>query len=71
MLFFYFVSVMPELTLVLIGDTKTIEIGSKNILLDHEEQENMFSYKLYDLCGRHISVINMLGVENTDKFPLY
>ncbi|XP_044036618.1 interferon-induced very large GTPase 1-like isoform X2 [Siniperca chuatsi] len=63
--------VMPELMLVLIGDTKTIEIGSKNILLDHEEQVNMISSKLYDLCGRHISVINMLGVENTDKFPLY
>ncbi|KAL7379481.1 hypothetical protein ABVT39_027975 [Epinephelus coioides] len=64
--------VIPELTLVLIGDTNTIEIGSKNILLDHDEQTNVeeFSTKLYDLCGRHISVINMLGQQNIDKFPL-
>ncbi|KAM8724077.1 interferon-induced very large GTPase 1-like isoform 2-T2 [Acanthopagrus schlegelii] len=63
---------LPELTLVLIGDTNSIEIGSKNILLDHDEQANMeqFSAKLYDLCGRHISVINMLGLQNTDRFPL-
>lgn len=70
----YFVSVIPELTLVLIGDTKSIEIGSKNILLDHEKQANVgqVSSKLYDLCGRHISVINMLGLQNidTDTFPL-
>ncbi|XP_078017369.1 interferon-induced very large GTPase 1-like isoform X2 [Epinephelus lanceolatus] len=64
--------VIPELTLVLIGDTNTIEIGSKNILLDHDEQTNVeeFSTKLYDLCGRHISVINMLGQPDIDKFPL-
>ena len=63
---------LPELTLVLIGDTNSIEIGSKNILLAHDEQANMeqFSAKLYDLCGRHISVINMLGLQNTDRFPL-
>ncbi|XP_038551302.1 interferon-induced very large GTPase 1-like isoform X2 [Micropterus salmoides] len=65
--------VMAELTLVLIGDTNSIEIGSKNILLDHDEQANVeqFSSKLYDLCGRHIYVINMLGLQNIDKFPLY
>ncbi len=63
---------MPELTLALIGNTNSIEIGSKNILLDHDEQTNLenFSFKLYDLCGRHISVINMLGLQNTDTFPL-
>ncbi len=63
---------MPELTLVLIGDTNSIEIGSKNILLDHDEQTNLeqFSTKLYDLCGRHISVIDILGQQNIDKFPL-
>ncbi|XP_038563725.1 uncharacterized protein LOC119895019 isoform X2 [Micropterus salmoides] len=65
--------VMAELTLVLIGDTNSIEIGSKNILLDHDEQANVeqFSSKLYDLCGRLIYVINMLGLQNIDKFPLY
>ncbi|XP_051242772.1 interferon-induced very large GTPase 1-like isoform X2 [Dicentrarchus labrax] len=64
--------VMPELTLMLIGDTNSIEIGSKNILLDHDGQVNVeqFSAKLYDLCGRHISVINMLGLQHVDKFPL-
>ncbi|XP_071330431.1 interferon-induced very large GTPase 1-like isoform X5 [Trachinotus anak] len=62
--------VLPELTLVLIGDTNSIEVGSKNILLDHDEQTQQFSSSLYDLCGRHISVINMLGQQNTDKFPL-
>ncbi|KAM6913425.1 interferon-induced very large GTPase 1-like [Lycodopsis pacificus] len=64
--------VIPELTLVLIGETNSIEIGSKNILIDHDEQRNVehFSTKLYDLCGRHISVINMLGLPNIDEFPL-
>ncbi|XP_075942743.1 uncharacterized protein LOC142945205 [Anarhichas minor] len=68
----YFVSVKPELTLVLIGETNSIEIGSKNILIDHDEQRNVehFSTKLYDLCGRHISVINMLGLPNIDEYPL-
>ncbi|TKS91582.1 GTPase 1 Interferon-induced very large [Collichthys lucidus] len=64
--------VTPELTLVLIGDTKSIEIGSKNILLDHEKHVGQVSSKLYDLCGRHISVIDMLGLQNidTDTFLL-
>ncbi|XP_070779541.1 interferon-induced very large GTPase 1-like [Enoplosus armatus] len=60
---------MPERTLVLIGDPNSTETGSKNILIDHDERA-YFSSKLYDLCGRHISVINMLGVDNIDKFPL-
>ncbi|XP_035529392.1 uncharacterized protein LOC118336780 isoform X2 [Morone saxatilis] len=60
-----------KVTLVLIGDTNSTEIGSKNLLLDHDEQANIeqFSAKLYDLCGRHISVINMLGLQNIDKSP--
>ncbi|TKS91537.1 Interferon-induced very large GTPase 1 [Collichthys lucidus] len=64
--------VTPELTLVLIGDTKSIEIGSKNILLDHEKHVGQVSSKLYDLCGRHISVIDMLGLQSidTDTFLL-
>ncbi|XP_026181040.1 interferon-induced very large GTPase 1-like isoform X2 [Mastacembelus armatus] len=63
---------IPELTLALVGDTNSIEIGSKNILLDNDEQTNVeqFSSRLYDLCGRHISVINMLGPQNIDQFPL-
>ncbi|XP_078126712.1 LOW QUALITY PROTEIN: interferon-induced very large GTPase 1-like [Sander vitreus] len=64
--------VTPKLTLVLIGDTNSIEIGSKNILIDHDGQTHVeqFSTRLYDLCGRHIFVINMLGLQNIDKFPL-
>ncbi|XP_039680524.1 uncharacterized protein LOC120574289 [Perca fluviatilis] len=64
--------VIPELTLVLIGDRDSIEIGSKNILLDHDGQTNVeqFSTRLYDFCGRNVSVINMLGLQNINKFPL-
>ncbi|XP_030591318.1 interferon-induced very large GTPase 1-like [Archocentrus centrarchus] len=63
---------LPELTLVLLGDTNSIEIVPKNILLDHEDQTNVeqFSSKLYDFCGRHIAVINLLGLQNTDKILL-
>ncbi|XP_062421754.1 interferon-induced very large GTPase 1-like isoform X2 [Pungitius pungitius] len=63
--------VTPDLTLVLIGEANSIEIGQKNILLDHDGQTNVepFSTKLYDLCGRHISVINLLGPPNIDEFP--
>ncbi|XP_069005656.1 interferon-induced very large GTPase 1-like isoform X2 [Embiotoca jacksoni] len=65
-------TVIPELTLLLTGDRNSIEIGTKNILLDHDDQTNVeqFSAKLYDLCGRHISVINMLGLPNIDRVPL-
>ncbi|XP_059203422.1 uncharacterized protein LOC131982819 [Centropristis striata] len=64
--------IIPELTIVLIGETNSIEIGSKNLLVDHDEQTNVeqFSPKLYDLCGQHISVINRLGLQNIGKFPL-
>lgn len=67
-----FVSELSKLTLLLIGDSNSIEIGPKNILLDHEERRNVeqFSSKLYDLCGRHISVINMLGLENIEEIPV-
>ncbi|XP_053194827.1 interferon-induced very large GTPase 1-like [Scomber japonicus] len=70
--FSVYVLMTPELTLVLVGETNSIEIGSKNIFFDHDEQTNVeqFSSKLYDLCGRHISVINMLGLQSIDKVPL-
>lgn len=61
----------PELTLLLIGDINSIEIGPENILIDHDNKlEKQFSSRLYDMCGRHISVINMLGVKNIDKILL-
>ncbi|XP_058509311.1 uncharacterized protein LOC131475314 isoform X4 [Solea solea] len=62
----------PELTLVLIGDTNSIKVGPENILLANDEQTHMqhLSPKLYDLCGRHISVINMLGQQNTENLLL-
>lgn len=67
-----FSPVMPELTLVLTGDINSTEIGPENLLFEHEEQTNVeqFSSKLHDLCGRHISVINMLGLPDVDKIPL-
>ncbi|XP_071758064.2 GTPase IMAP family member 6-like [Centroberyx gerrardi] len=64
---------MPELTVVLIGDTNCVETGSKNLLLAQDEQAaavakfKQFSSKLYDLCGRHISVINMLGLQHAEQ----
>lgn len=68
-----FVSVAAELTLVLVGDINSIETGSENILLNHDVQRNteQISDRLYDLCGRHISVINLLGQPNTDRFHFH
>ncbi|KAM3597262.1 uncharacterized protein V6R79_002063 [Siganus canaliculatus] len=54
---------MAELKLVLIGDPDSIEIGPRNILLDHEEGI------LFRLCCQHISVINMLGQQSPDRVP--
>ncbi|XP_019222947.1 interferon-induced very large GTPase 1 isoform X2 [Oreochromis niloticus] len=61
----------PDLTLVLIGDPASTDIGLKNIFLDHEVQTNVeqFSSNLYNLCGRHVCVINMLGLQ-TKEIPL-
>ncbi|XP_051808923.1 interferon-induced very large GTPase 1-like isoform X2 [Acanthochromis polyacanthus] len=63
---------ISELTLVLIGDTNSIEFGPNNILLDHDNQTNVeqLSSKVYDLCGRYISVINLLGVQSKDQIPV-
>lgn len=68
----YFVSVAAELTLVLVGDTNSMKTGSQNILFDHDKQVNVeqISEGLYDLCGRHISVINLLGHQNSETCPL-
>ncbi|KAM3597441.1 uncharacterized protein V6R79_004575 [Siganus canaliculatus] len=62
---------MAELKLVLIGDPDSIEIGPRNIFLDHEEEAETekFSSSLYDLCSRRISVINMLGQQPPDSVP--
>lgn len=61
---------LPELTLVLIGDTNAIDMGSSNLLLENDEQVSEFSRGLYNLCGRVISVINMLGLQNIESFHL-
>lgn len=62
-----------ELTLVLVGDINSIETGSLNILLNLEVQRNteQISERLYGLCGRHISVVNLLGQPNTDSFHFH
>lgn len=66
------VSVVPELTLVLVGDSDSVEIGPNNILLDCDDLKSVEAYssKLYDLCGRHIRVINMLGLPSAHRFPV-
>lgn len=61
---------LPELTLVLIGDTNAIDMGSSNLLLENYEQVSEFSTELYNLCGRVISVTNMLGLQNIESFHL-
>ncbi|XP_014838567.1 PREDICTED: uncharacterized protein LOC106915470 [Poecilia mexicana] len=65
-------AVTPPLTLILIGNKNSIEIGSKNILLDHDQEihEKEFSSRLYDLLGRQISVINLLGFPRFDMIPV-
>nr|XP_040047476.1 interferon-induced very large GTPase 1-like isoform X6 [Gasterosteus aculeatus aculeatus] len=54
---------MPDLT------ANSIEIGTKNILLEEQKNAKQFSTNLYDLCGRHISVVNPIGLQNFDEFP--
>lgn len=63
---------LPNLTLVVIGDLNAIDIGPNNLLLNNDEQGKVseFSHQLYDLCGRHISVVNMLGLRNIESFQL-
>lgn len=60
---------ISPLRVVLIGDTSSIEVGSSNILLGYNKQTNLeqFSCALYDLSGRHVYVINMLGLQITEK----
>lgn len=63
---------VPELTLALIGDISAIDSGSSNLLMDNDEQGKVsrFSTELYNLCGRVISVANMLGLQNVESLHL-
>ncbi|XP_037554101.1 interferon-induced very large GTPase 1-like [Nematolebias whitei] len=56
------------LTLVVIGDMISVEAGANNILLDDEQRH--FSSKLYDLCGQHICVVNLLGQQSIENISL-
>lgn len=71
--FLTFFAGMPHLTLVLIGETTSIDVEPNNLLLDHDTETRVeeFSSFLYDLSGRHISVVNMLGLQNNDDTLLY
>lgn len=62
-------AVTTELTLVLFGDRNSIEIEPNNLLLDHEQERyrKEFSTSLCDLFGRHIYLINMLGLPSIKK----
>lgn len=62
-------SVTPPLTLVLIGNKNSIDIGSKNILLDHDQEIHVKESRLYDLFGDQIILINMLGFPSIDTIP--
>ncbi|XP_067089390.1 interferon-induced very large GTPase 1-like isoform X1 [Osmerus mordax] len=65
----------PKLTVVLIGDTDSVEMDSQNLLLTHDRQLSLMAaagcsqiaLRLYDLCGRHVSIINMLGLQTTEQ----
>ncbi|XP_023205146.1 interferon-induced very large GTPase 1-like isoform X3 [Xiphophorus maculatus] len=61
--------VTPPLTLVLIGNKNSIDIGSKNILLDHDQEIHVKESRLYDLFGDQITLINMLGFPSIDTIP--
>ncbi|XP_036004247.1 interferon-induced very large GTPase 1-like isoform X2 [Fundulus heteroclitus] len=65
--------VLRDLTLVLIGEADSIDVGPNNLFFNHDKETQLeeFSSNLYDLCGRHISVINMLGLQNNVDIPLY
>ncbi|XP_054916121.1 interferon-induced very large GTPase 1-like [Poeciliopsis prolifica] len=58
-----------DLIIVLFGDTSSIESGTKNILINQDEHTE-FSSKLYDLCGRRISVINLIGLRDINEITL-
>ncbi|XP_027898766.1 uncharacterized protein LOC114160389 [Xiphophorus couchianus] len=61
--------VTPPLTLVLIGNKNSIDIGSKNILLDHDQEIHVKESRLYDLFGDQIILINMLEFPSIDTIP--
>ncbi|XP_036070663.1 uncharacterized protein LOC112149036 [Oryzias melastigma] len=63
--------VVPELIFALVGDSNSVEKEKRNLLFDHDEQksEKQISTKMYDLCGRHICVLNMLDLPNIDSIP--
>ncbi|XP_014879775.1 interferon-induced very large GTPase 1-like isoform X2 [Poecilia latipinna] len=58
-----------DLIIVLFGDTSSVESGTKNILINQDEHTE-FSSKLYDLCGRHIYVINLIGLRDIKEITL-
>lgn len=66
-------AVTTELTLVLFGDRNSIEIEPNNLLLDHDQEtyRKELSTSLCDLFGRHISLINMLGLPSLKKIPVF
>ncbi|XP_067109564.1 interferon-induced very large GTPase 1-like [Osmerus mordax] len=65
-------NVTPHLTIALVGDVDAVTIGTENLLLYQDDLYNevdeysQIASRLYDLSGRHISVINMLGLNGVD-----
>lgn len=65
----FFLAPPPKrLRLALIGAREATDLGSNNLLLDNNLED--FSPQLYNLCGRHYSVTDMLDFPNTDSIQL-
>ncbi|XP_029491932.2 GTPase IMAP family member 4-like isoform X2 [Oncorhynchus nerka] len=63
-------SMTPVLTIALIGGTDSMEIESGNLLLGQDDlpaaELSQIAPRMYDLSGRCVSVINMLGLQSSE-----
>uniref|UniRef100_A0A674B3T1 Interferon-induced very large GTPase 1-like n=1 Tax=Salmo trutta TaxID=8032 RepID=A0A674B3T1_SALTR len=69
----YYVSVTADLTIhvALIGDPNAVTIEPGNLLLDKDlyseaDEASHIAPRIYDLCGRSVSVTNMLGLQSAE-----
>ncbi|XP_029618686.1 interferon-induced very large GTPase 1 [Salmo trutta] len=65
-----FAQMTPVLTIALIGGTDSMEIESGNLLLGQDDllaaELSQIAPRMYDLSGRCVSVINMLGLQSSE-----
>lgn len=69
----YYVSVTADLAIhvALIGDPNAVTIEPGNLLLDKDlyseaDEASHIAPRIYDLCGRSVSVTNMLGLQSAE-----